>query len=108
MIDPLLAPMSAADHREIGGVELDIDRTGEGRVKRVIYPVGFRWSTHMKPMTGTDLCMHTQVGFLAGGQVLVQYADGCVQEFQAPQAIAVDPGHDAWVVGNEAAVLIEF
>jgi hypothetical protein len=49
-------------------------------VKRVIYPPGFRWSKDMKAIVGTDLCMHAHVGFLARGQVHIQYADGCTVE----------------------------
>src|SRR4029077_10090683 len=106
--DSLLAPMKETEHREIGDVQLDVARAGTSRVKRVVYPPGFRWSTHMKPIVGTDLCMHAHVGFLAGGQIHIQYADGCTLEFAAPQAVAIEPGHDGWVVGDEAAVLIEF
>jgi len=106
-VDTLLAPMTGADHREVGGVQLDIVRTGAGRVKREIYPPGFRWSQHMKGVAGTDLCMHAPVGFLARGHVQIRYADGCTLDFVAPQAMAVEPGHDGWVVGDEAAVLIE-
>ena len=106
--DPLLAPMQGTEHREIGGVQLDIARAGSGRVKRVVYPPGFRWSAQMKAIVGGDLCMHVHVGFLARGQVHIQYVDGCVLEFTAPQIVAIEPGHDAWVVGEEPAVLIEF
>ncbi len=106
--DPLTAPMTGADHREVGGVQLDVVRAGDCRVKRVIYKPGFRWSRDMKPIVGTDLCEHAHVGFLAKGQIHIQYADGCVMEFAAPQAVAIEPGHDGWVVGEEAAVMIEF
>ena len=106
--DPLLAPIKDAASREVGGLQLDIVKTGTARVKRVIYPAGFRWSTHMKPIVGTDLCMHAHVGFLARGRLKVQYADGCTLEYTAPQMIAVEPGHDGWVLGDEGAVLIEF
>jgi hypothetical protein len=107
-IDPLLAPLKGADHRDLNGVQLDVVRAGNSRVKRVVYQPGFRWSTHMKPTTGTDLCMHAHVGFLARGQIHIEYADGCKQEFAAPEVVVIDPGHDGWVVGGEAAVLIEF
>jgi len=106
--DTLVAPMKTAEHREVAGVQLDIAPAGEARVKRVIYPPGFRWSTHMKPIAGTDLCMHAHVGFLARGQVHVQYKDGCTLEFAAPQVVVIEPEHDAWVVGDEPAVVIEF
>src|ERR1700680_1848365 len=76
--DTLLAPMQGAEQREIGGVRVDIARAGAGRVKRLVYPPGFRWSAQMKGIGGGDLCMHAHVGFLARGQVHIQYADGCV------------------------------
>lgn len=105
--DPLTAPITGSDHREVGGVSIDMTPAGDGRIRRVIYPVGFRWSTHMKPVVGSDLCMHAHVGFLVRGRIHMQYADGCVVEFTAPQAVVIDPGHDGWVVGQEPAVLIE-
>ena len=83
-------------------------RAGAARVKRMIYPVGFRWSVDMKPRVGTDLCMHAHVGFLAHGEIHIEYADGCIVEHKAPQIVAIDPGHDGWVVGDEPVVLIEF
>jgi hypothetical protein len=107
-MDPLLASIKGAEHQEVGGVKLDVARAGNARVKRVIYPPGFRWSTHMKPVVGTPLCTHAHLGFLARGHVRGEYADRCAFEFVAPQVIAIDPGHDAWVVGDEPAVVIEF
>jgi hypothetical protein len=106
--DPLFAPIQDADHREIGGIELDIVPAGTGRVKRMIYPPGFRWSTHMKPVAKTEFCMHAHVGFLARGRIHVIFSDGCTVDFVAPRVVVVEPGHDTWVVGEEACVFIEF
>ena len=106
--DPLLAPLTGGECREIGGVQIDVARAGACRVKRLIYPPGFRWSRDMKPIVGTDLCMHAHVGFLARGQIHIQYADGCTLEFAAPQAVVIEPGHDGWVMGDEPAVMVEF
>lgn len=106
--DPLVAPIAGSDRREVGGIELDIVRAGACRVKRLVYPPGFRWSTHMKSVAGTDLCMHAHVGFLARGEIGIRYGDGCTLGFTAPQVVMIEPGHDAWVVGLEPAVLIEF
>ena len=106
--DPVLAPIRGAQTRQVGGVQVDVTPVGAGRVKRIIYPPGFTWSTHMKNVVGTDLCMHAHVGFLVRGRVQIRYADGCIQDFTAPQAVAIDPGHDGSVLGNEPAVLIEF
>ena len=106
--DLLLAVVKGAERREIGGVRLEVGRAGAARVKRMVYPAGFRWSVDMKPIVGTDLCMHAHVGFLARGKIHIEYPDGCVVEHKAPQIVAIEPGHDGWVVGNEPAVLIEF
>jgi hypothetical protein len=107
-IDPLTSPMKGSDRREVAGVKMDVAPAGTGRIKRVVYPAGFRWSTHMKPIVGTDLCMHAHVGFLARGRVRGRYADGCVFDLAAPRCVVIEPAHDAEVVGPESAVLIEF
>ena len=106
--DPLLAPVKGAERKNFGHVRLDVGRAGAARVKRMVYPAGFRWSVDMKPVVGTELCMHAHVGFLAHGEIHIEYADGCVVEHKAPQIVAIEPGHDGWVVGNEPVVLIEF
>ena len=103
-----LRPIKGAQHHELGGVTIDAVAAANGQVKRVVYPPGFRWSTHMRPVIGTDLCMHGHVGFLISGRVKGQYGDGCKFDFAAPAVVTVEPGHDAWVVGREAAVLIQF
>jgi hypothetical protein len=106
--DALLAPMKSDERREVGGVQVDIGYAGTARVKRMIYPPGFNWGTDLKPVMGSELCMHSHVGFMAKGQINVRFADGCVVEYRAPQFVAVEPGHEGWVVGEEPAVLIEF
>jgi hypothetical protein len=103
-----MAPMKDSVRSEVGGVTLDIVRAGSARVKRLVYPKGFRWSTHMKPIVGGEQCMHAHVGFLASGRIHIEYPDGCVVEFAAPQVVAIEPGHEGWVDGDEPAVLIEF
>ncbi len=104
----LAKPLDGAETREVAGLQLDIVRTGSARVKRLIYPAGFRWSVNMKPIVGTDYCMHAHVGFLASGSIHVQYADGCTMDVSAPEVLYIEPGHDAWVTGDEPAIVIEF
>jgi hypothetical protein len=107
-VDPLLDPIEGAEHRDVGGAKVDTVRAGNGRIKRAVYPPGFRWSTHMKPIVGTEQCMHAHIGFLARGHIQGEYGDGCAFEYVAPQVVVLEPGHDAWVVGDEPAVLIQF
>lgn len=104
----LFAPVKGAERRIVGRVQLDVGRAGQARVKRLIYPAGFRWSKDMKPAIGSDYCMHAHVGFLAHGEIHIEYPDGCIVEHKAPQIVAIEPGHDGWVVGKEPVVMIEF
>ena len=107
-MDALLAPIGGADHRDVGGVKTDIVNAGSVRVGRFVYPPGFRWSTHMKSLVGTDHCRHAHIGFLARGRIQGKYADGCAFQYAAPAVLELVAGHDAWVVGDEPAVLIHF
>lgn len=99
--------MPGAESRVVGGVQVDVVQTGAARVKRMIYPPGFAWSKDLKAQVGTEYCQHAHVGFLAQGEMHVRYPDGCVEQMRAPQAIAIPPGHDGAVVGDQAAVVIE-
>ena len=104
----LLSPIPNSEGREVGGVRIDVVKAGASRVKRMIYPPGFRWSAHMKEIVGTEWCMHAHIGFLAQGEIHIEYADGCTKKFVAPQVLIIEPGHDGWVVGDQPAVVIEF
>ena len=103
----LFAPIEGATRTDLAGVRLEVARAGAARVKRIIYPAGFRWSVDMKPKVGSDLCMHAHVGFLASGAIRIEYPDGCAIDYVAPRIVAIEPGHDGSVVGGQPAVLIE-
>jgi hypothetical protein len=104
----LLAPIEGAEHQMFAGLQVDVTTAGSARMKRIVYPPGIRWSESVKPIVGTDYCMYSHVGFLAQGRMRFEFPDGCVKEFTAPQFLVVEPGHDAVVPGDEAAVLIQF
>ncbi len=99
--------MSGTERRDVGGAQVDVARAGTARIRRLIYPVGFRWSVNVKPLVESDYCMHAHVGFLARGHIEGRYADGCAFDYVAPAVMVIEPGHDAWVIGTEPAVLIE-
>jgi len=107
-MDPLLAPMTGTERRDIGGAQIDVGYAGAARIRRIIYPPGFRWAANIKPIVGSATCLHAHVGFLAKGRIEGTYTDGCGFAYAAPAIVAIEPGHDAWVAGGEPAVLIEF
>ena len=104
---PRIAALRGAIRKDVGGVRIEFGRAGTARVKRAIYPAGFRWSVHMKPVIGTEHCMHAHVGYLEAGAIRIEYPDGYAEEFVAPQIVAIAPGHDGAVIGSRPAVLIE-
>ncbi len=103
----LVDAIPGAKHTQIGGLAVDEVPAGIGRVKRVIYPPGWRWTEHMAEITGTQSCRHAHVGFIAQGTMVVRFDDGCEVTYTAPAAVIVEPGHDGWVVGDEHVVLIQ-
>jgi hypothetical protein len=99
--------VSGARHVSFGPVEIDVGAVGEARIKRMVYPPGMRWSADLRPLAGTDRCEHAHAGFLVEGSLRFEFDDGCTLDFVAPAVVEVAPGHDAVVVGEVAAVLIE-
>src|SRR4051812_48241735 len=97
--------MGGAEHQTFGPVEIDVTTVGDARIRRAIYPAGLGWSVGLRPLVGTDLGQPAHAGFLAHGALHFEDPDGCVVELLPPAVVDVAPGHDAWVPGDEAAVL---
>ena len=77
-------------------------------VARITWQPGFRWSVDVKPIVGTQYCQSHHVGLALEGTLRVQMADGIELEFKAGDVLEIPPGHDAWVVGDEPFVSIDF
>lgn len=93
------------DDRTIkGGVHIDVAKLGELTVKRATYPAGWRFSKDM----GAERCMDTHVGYVATGKIHVVLSDATEFDIQAGDAVMIPAGHDAWVVGDEPVVLVQF
>jgi quercetin dioxygenase-like cupin family protein len=97
------------DSRAIAGMgQIDLVHLGEVTVGRATFQPGWRWSEHVKPQAGTDLCEVTHTGYVVSGRQMVRMADGEEVELKAGDAFVVGPGHDAWVVGEEPCVTVDF
>jgi class 3 adenylate cyclase len=81
---------------------------GEVYVARNTHEPGWRWSKHVKPVVGTPSCMHHHMGVVLSGQMEVETDAGARRRIRAGEALEVPPGHDAWVVGEEPLVTLEF
>ena len=77
-------------------------------VARTTFQPGWKWSECIKPIVGTESCQVRHVGTLVSGQLEVAHDDGATATVSAGSAYVIEPGHDAWVVGDEPAVGFEF
>ena len=81
---------------------------GEVYLARSTHEPGWRWSEHVKPVVGTPSCLHHHMGVVVSGQMEVVTDAGARRRIGPGEALEVPSGHDAWVVGDEPLVTIEF
>jgi quercetin dioxygenase-like cupin family protein len=77
-------------------------------VMRTTFQPGWRWSESVKPMVGTDSCQVHHVGYVVSGRMHVRMDDGEELEIGPGDVLQIPPPHDAWIVGEEAYVGLDF
>ncbi|MFF5922403.1 cupin domain-containing protein [Streptomyces flavochromogenes] len=93
---------------EDGKGRLDLVSGARGAVGRAVFEPGWQWSKHVKPIAGTDSCQASHVGYIVSGHMKVVMDDGETTEYGAGDYMEVQPGHDAWVLGDEACVALDW
>jgi hypothetical protein len=88
--------------------KVDIVRLGSTTAGRATFEPGWRWSECIKPVVGGDSCQMKHIGVVLEGTLHVVHDDGNEAEVSAGDAYVVEPGHDAWVVGDSQFVAYEF
>ena len=91
-----------------GKGRLEVVDTDSGPVGRAVFEPGWKWSDHVKPIAGTDSCQAPHMGFLISGRMTVVMDDGTKADFVAGDVMVAPPGHDAWVVGDEPCVIVDW
>ena len=84
-----------------------VDLDGVKAARLTLEP-GWRWSECIKPVAGTDSCQVHHVGVVLSGTMHVRHDDGTEADITTGEAYVINPGHDAWVVGDEPIVGYEF
>jgi class 3 adenylate cyclase len=87
---------------------LEIFSLDDVDVGRTVFEPGWRWSVDIKPIAGTPSCQYHHVGFVLGGTLHVEMDDGLSLEIGPNSAFDIPPGHDAWVLGDEPWVTLDF
>ena len=91
---------------EIKTLRSEMITKGGLTVSHDVQQPGWRWSTHVRPLVGTEWCEVHHVGVITKGRLSIVLRDGTEFEAGAISLIDVPAGHDAWVVGDEAAETI--
>ena len=85
-----------------------IVEVGDFTVGHIVHQPGWRWSTHVQPSVGGEWCQARHVGFVLSGRVAVVLQDGTELQLGPNDVVDIPPGHDAWVVGDEPFVQLEW
>ena len=94
--------------RETRNFDLSVARLGAHTIGYSIVQPGFRWSTDVGPTAGTSSCLVHHVQVFLSGRFVSRMDDGEEVEFGPLDVGDIPPGHDAWVVGDEPVVILDF
>ena len=99
---------SPDETRTISKGKVEVVNLGNVQAMRAIFEPGWKWSECVKPVAGTDSCQVAHMGYQIAGRMRIRMDDGSEEEFGPGDAGIIPPGHDAWVVGDETVVFIDF
>src|SRR5712692_8412038 len=88
--------------------KLDLVQLGTVSAGRAVFEPGWKWSECVKPIANTESCQAPHTVYMISGRMHVQVDDGTERELGPGDAAVIPPGHDAWIVGNEQCVAIDF
>ena len=91
-----------------GRGQVEVVKLAGHAVGRGTFEPGWRWSENVKPIAGTDSCQISHLGYVLSGAMRIHMDDGADRDVGAGDVVAIPPGHDAEVLGDEPCVLVDF
>jgi quercetin dioxygenase-like cupin family protein len=91
-----------------GKGQAEVVVVGGQSVGKATFEPGWRWSENVKPIAGTDSCQVSHLGYVISGRMRVFMDDGAEGEAGPGDVMAIPPGHDAEIVGDEPCVVLDF
>jgi hypothetical protein len=88
--------------------KVELVNIGGATIGRAVFEPGWKWSTSVKPIVNTKSCEAPHFQYHVSGTIRVLMDDGTEKELKAGDVSLLPSGHDAWVVGNEPAVVVDF
>ena len=78
------------------------------QVMRATFQPGWKWSECVKPVAGAESCEVAHLVYVISGKMALRMDDGSETEVGSGDVVSIPPGHDAWIVGDEPFVGIDF
>lgn len=98
----------ADERRDFPGGIVDVLSIGPLTFGRDTFHPGWRWSKDVRPIAGTERCEFHHVGYQLSGRMAAEDRDGAVTEIRPGDVFDIAPGHDAWVMGDEPCITVDF
>jgi hypothetical protein len=109
--------MASAEHKAFGKPDetrdfphgkVELLNIGNGVVGKLTLEPGWKWSNDVKPIANTEWCEAPHFQYQVSGTMHVKMSDGTEFDSKAGDVVALPSGHDAWVVGDEPVVVVDF
>jgi class 3 adenylate cyclase len=94
--------------RRVEKAHIELVELGELTIGRAIFEPGWRWSEHVKPIVGTESCQVHHLGYVVSGHLHIEMTDGASMDVMGGDAFEIPPGHDAWVIGDEPWISVDW
>ena len=94
--------------REFPLGRLELVTIGDTTVGRGTFQPGWHWAESVQPIAKTESCQAPHFQYQVSGVMRVRMDDGTEFDCKAGDVVMIPPGHDAWVVGNEPVVVVDF
>ena len=99
---------SPEETRNVDKGKVEVLNLGDAQVMRATFQPGWKWSECVKPIVGTDSCEVSHLVYTISGRMAIRMDDGKEIEVGPGDVVSIPPGHDAWIVGQEPYVGIDF
>lgn len=94
--------------RQLPKTHIEVVNFDDLTIMRATFEPGWKWSECVKPTVGTKSCEVPHINYIISGRMMIAMDDGTKKEMKPGDVAVITPGHDAWVIGNEPCVAIDF
>jgi hypothetical protein len=99
---------SPEEVRKFDKGKVELVNVAGATIGRATFEPGWKWSTCVKPIANTNSCQAAHFGYQVSGTMTTRMDDGTEKISKGGDVLNIPPGHDAWVVGNEVVVILDF